>query len=63
MLDLTLLGGLLALLTALPLAWKWGLGVRRTAVVLAALAMLSGLLVARSGSTGIPSEGRPTVTT
>jgi phosphatidylserine decarboxylase len=45
MLDSTLLGVLLALATALPLAWKWGLGVRRTAVVVAALAVLSGLLV------------------
>ena len=42
----TLVGALLALITALPLASKWGLGVRRTAVAIALLAMLSGLIVA-----------------
>ena len=42
MLDFTLLGGLLTLITT-PLAWKWGLGVRRTALTIVALA--PGLIV------------------
>ncbi len=39
------LGLLLALLTILPLAWKWQLGVRRTAIFIVGLALLSGLVV------------------
>jgi phosphatidylserine decarboxylase len=50
MLKDTLLGALLALMTTLPLAWKWGLGVRRTALFVFALATLSGLLLAFSGN-------------
>ena len=46
MLDFTLIGALLALITILPLAWKWCLGMRRTAFVVFSLALLSGLLVA-----------------
>jgi phosphatidylserine decarboxylase len=45
-----LLGILLSLLTTLPLAWKWQLGVLRVAWVVLALAMLSGLSVALVGS-------------
>lgn len=45
MLASTLVGALLALLTALPLAWKWRLGVRRTALGVVLMALLSGLLV------------------
>ncbi|MDQ3855904.1 MAG: phosphatidylserine decarboxylase [Chloroflexota bacterium] len=40
------LGALLALMTALPLAWKWELGVLRTAVGMVVIAVISGLLVA-----------------
>ncbi len=46
MLESTLLGGLLALMTTLPLAWKWQLGVRRTTGAIVALAVLAGLLIA-----------------
>ena len=42
----TAIGVLLASATLLPLAWKWQLGVRRAAVVVLALAVGSGLLVA-----------------
>jgi phosphatidylserine decarboxylase len=42
----TAIGALLAWATLLPLAWKWQLGVRRAAVVVLALALGSGLLVA-----------------
>ena len=45
-----LLGILLSLLTTLPLAWKWQLGVLRVAWVVLALATLSGLSVALVGS-------------
>jgi phosphatidylserine decarboxylase len=50
MLDYTLLGTLLALMTTLPLAWKWQLGVRRTAFVVVILSLLSGLLIAVLGN-------------
>lgn len=40
------IGALLASATLLPLAWKWQLGVRRVALVVLALAVGSGLLVA-----------------
>lgn len=40
-----LAGFLLALLTALPLAWKWQLGVRRAALVLGAFAALGSGIV------------------
>jgi phosphatidylserine decarboxylase len=42
----TLAGALLALALALPLAWKWELGVRRVALAVAGLAIVSGILVA-----------------
>lgn len=42
-------GGLGALLTALPLAWKWQLGLRRTAMAVVALAAGAGALVASLG--------------
>ena len=42
----TLAGGLLALAIAAPLAWKWELGVRRVAVAVTGLALLSALIVA-----------------
>jgi phosphatidylserine decarboxylase precursor-related protein len=39
-------GPLLAWLTAVPLAWKWQLGVRRTVLIIGALAVLSDVVVA-----------------
>jgi phosphatidylserine decarboxylase precursor-related protein len=39
-------GLLLALLTSIPLAWKWHLGVGRTSVVIMALALLGDFVVA-----------------
>ena len=42
----TLLALVAVLAVALPLAWKWGLGVRRVATVVTALVVLSGLVVA-----------------
>lgn len=42
----TLAGGLLSLAVAVPLAWKWELGVRRVAVAVTGLALLSALIVA-----------------
>src|SRR5437868_1578009 len=44
-----LLGLLLCLLTTLPLAWKWQLGVLRVGGVVLALSTLSGLIVALLG--------------
>ncbi len=41
-----LVGALLALITTLPLAWKWQLGVRRTIVIILALTLVSGLFTA-----------------
>lgn len=41
-----LVGGALALLVAVALAWKWELGTTRVAFVTAALAVISGLIVA-----------------
>jgi phosphatidylserine decarboxylase len=41
-----LIGGLTALLTALPLAWKWGLGVLRVGIAVAVCASISIALVA-----------------
>lgn len=46
MLAYTLLGALLSLMTALPLAWKWQLGVHRVAIFVVVAATLSGLFVA-----------------
>ena len=46
MLVPTLAGALLALAFTLPLAWKWELGVRRVAISVTALALLSALIVA-----------------
>jgi phosphatidylserine decarboxylase len=45
-----LLGLLFALLTTLPLAWKWQLGVRRTTVFIIILALLFGLVVSFLGN-------------
>jgi phosphatidylserine decarboxylase len=50
MVDTTLAGALLVLITTLPIAWKWGLGVRRVVVVVVALTLLSSLLVAFLGN-------------
>src|SRR5262245_30974890 len=50
MLDYMLPGTALALMTTLPLVWKWRLGVRRTACAVVALGMLASLLVAFLGS-------------
>lgn len=46
MLAATLIGALLALLTALPLAWKWRLGLPRVAIAVTVCAAISGALVA-----------------
>jgi phosphatidylserine decarboxylase len=46
MLDAMLIGALLAVLTALPLAWKWKLGVSRVAVAVTICAAISIALVA-----------------
>ena len=53
MLEITLMGGLLALAAGLPLAWKWELGVARAAVALAVLAVIAGALVALTGADGL----------
>lgn len=50
MLASTLIAILFALIAVLPLAWKWQLGVRRMALLVGVLALLSGLLVALLGS-------------
>ena len=47
--EYMLLGLLLCLLTTLPLAWKWQLGVLRVGGVVLALSTLSGLIVAPLG--------------
>jgi phosphatidylserine decarboxylase len=49
MLADTLLGIVLTLITTLPLAWKWQLGVRRTAAFVGGLGLLVGLAVALLG--------------
>lgn len=46
----TLIGVLLALITMLPLAWKWQLGVKRMALLTGILALLLGLLIGWMGS-------------
>lgn len=46
MLVPTLVGALLALAIVVPLAWKWELGVRRVAISVTGLALLSALVVA-----------------
>jgi phosphatidylserine decarboxylase len=60
MLNYTLLGSLLALMTTLPLAWKWQLGIPRTAFVVIVLSLLSGLIVTSLGNMiGINAVLRP----
>lgn len=46
MLVPTLIGALLALAIAVPLAWKWELGVRRVAIAVTVFALLAALAVA-----------------
>lgn len=46
MLVPTLAGALLALAIAVPLAWKWELGVRQVAIAVTGLALVSALIVA-----------------
>jgi phosphatidylserine decarboxylase len=46
MLAAMVVGGLAAFAIALPLAWKWELGVRRCAVAMCVVAVLAGLAVA-----------------
>jgi phosphatidylserine decarboxylase len=53
MLEITVIGGLLALALGLPLAWKWELGVARAAVALAVLAVIAGALVALTDADGL----------
>src|SRR5215211_6626154 len=48
-----LLGGLAALLFALPLAWKWELGLRRVGFSVAGLAVLACVLAALVGADGL----------
>ena len=43
--EVTLWGVFLALLTTLPLAWKWQLGVGRVACAIAGLSLAAGLIV------------------
>ena len=50
MLESILIGILLALVTMLPLAWKWQLGVRRMAFLVVLLALLPSLLITILGS-------------
>jgi phosphatidylserine decarboxylase len=50
MLEVTLWAILLALLTTLPLAWKWQLGVFRVACAVVALGVAAGFLAVRVGS-------------
>src|SRR5438552_8378298 len=45
MFEHTLIGIMLVLITTLPLAWKWQLGMRRIALLVILLALLSGLIV------------------
>jgi hypothetical protein len=47
MVDTTLVSVLLALITTLPVAWKWGLSVPWVAAVVVALALLSSLQMER----------------
>ena len=54
----TLLGGSMALATALPLAWKWELGVPRAAAAVILASIASGLLVA-AGADAIPDPPPP----
>ena len=53
MLEITIIGGLLALATGLPLAWKWELGVARSALTLAVLAVAAGALATLVGLDGL----------
>lgn len=50
MLDDTLLGAVLALAVAVPLAWKWELGIRRATLTIICLCAACGLLIATVGS-------------
>lgn len=50
LMTVVLVGILLALATALPLAWKWQLGLRRATVAVGVLAAVSALLVVLLGS-------------
>ncbi len=49
MFEYALIGILLAVITVLPLAWKWQLGVPRIAFITVLLALLSSLLIAFLG--------------
>jgi phosphatidylserine decarboxylase len=52
----SLVGGLLALAVALPLAWKWELGVRRVAIAVGVLAIFSaGVVAALAGALEVSS--------
>lgn len=48
----TVLGALMALAVAVPLAWKWELGVRRATLAILALCGVCGLVLAATGSPG-----------
>jgi phosphatidylserine decarboxylase len=50
-----LAGVLVALAVALPLAWKWGLGVRRVGV---SLALIGAVVAAGTGPLGLAAAGR-----
>ena len=50
MLASVLIGALLAVLTAIPFAWKWQLGVARAATVVAVLALVAAVVVAGVGA-------------
>lgn len=60
MLSALLIGGGLALATALPLAWKWQLGLRRSAATIAALAPIATLAgAAIEEAVALGAVGRP----
>lgn len=48
-----LLGGFLAVVTGLPLAWKWELGMRRSALALVLFGLVAALLVGLVGASGV----------
>jgi phosphatidylserine decarboxylase len=55
MTQVVVLGAVLALVTGLPLAWKWELGLGRSAVALLVFAALAGVLIA--GLLGLEGVG------
>jgi phosphatidylserine decarboxylase len=52
--DFIIVGFSLAVITALPLAWKWQLGVARTVFAVGTLALAAGLIISSIGNTIVP---------